>query len=134
MKKDIVFHTVQGIQLAVIRNQPTDSVWEVHIINNNDYHIEGVIIVSKGYGYTEENGEKQKTSILRHLIEAMPARSSALVEPIDNAVLHLFNEYWVSYYKGKEIYDKKFVFVPESIVEQNLSYIPQLEREGVLHK
>ncbi len=133
MKKDIIFPPVRGIQLAVVKTQADDLIWEVHIINNNDHHIEGVIVVSKGYGYAKENGEKQTTSTLRHLIEALPAKSSALIEPIDQAVLHLFNEYWVSYYINKQIYDKKFVFVPESITPDNLSYIPQLEQEGVLH-
>jgi hypothetical protein len=134
MKKDIVFPLVKGIQLAVIRNTPIDTIWEVHIINNNDHAIEGVIVVSKGYGYVEENGEKQTTSTLRHLVGTVLPKSSALIEPIDSAVLHLFNEYWVSYYINREIYDKKFVFVPESITEQHLTYIPQLEKEGVLHK
>jgi len=34
-----------------------------------------------------------------------------LIEPIDPNVLHLNNEYWVSYYIGSQIYDKRFVFV-----------------------
>jgi hypothetical protein len=134
MKKDIVFPLVKGIQVAVTRNTPIDTIWEVHIINNNNHAIEGVIVVSKGYGYVEENGEKQTTSTLRHLVGTVLPKSSALIEPIDSAVLHLFNEYWVSYYINREIYDKKFVFVPESITEKYLTYIPQLEKEGVLHK
>jgi hypothetical protein len=40
----------------------------------------------------------------------------------------------VSYYIGNQIFDKKFIFVPESIREENLIPIAQLELEGVLHE
>jgi len=56
-----------------------------------------------------------------------------LIEPIDAKVLHLNNEYWVSYYIGPQIYDKRFVFVPDTICEENLVFIQELEKEGVLH-
>jgi hypothetical protein len=133
MKKDILFPAVEGIKLAVTRNSPVDTIWEVHIINENDFPLEGVIVVSQGYGYKADSTEKQKTSTLRHLIDTLAAKSTALVEPLDANLLHLFNEYWVSYYVNKQIYDKKFIFVPESIVEKNLVYIPILSTEGILH-
>jgi hypothetical protein len=56
-----------------------------------------------------------------------------LIEPIDPAVFHLNNEYWVSYYVGRQIFDKRFVFVPDTICEGNISFIKELEMEGVLH-
>ncbi len=133
MKKDILFPAVEGIKLAVTRVNPVDNIWEVHIINDNDYLLEGVIVVSQGYGFSADNTEKQKTSTLRHLLDTLHPKSTTLIEPLNSDVLHLFNEYWVSYYVNKQIYDKKFIFVPESIVEKNLVYIPQLATEGVLH-
>jgi hypothetical protein len=45
----------------------------------------------------------------------------------------LNNEYWVSYYIGSQIFDKRFVFVPDTICEENISFIKELEMEGVLH-
>jgi hypothetical protein len=63
----------------------------------------------------------------------VPPASAVLIEPIDSAVFHLNNEYWVSYYIGSQIYDKKFVFVPDTICDENLTFIKILEREGVLH-
>jgi hypothetical protein len=74
--------------------------------------------------------------VLRHLIEHVEPSGFALIEPIDASVFHLCNEYWVSYYIGefgKQIYDKKFLFLPDSIVDANISYIPQIALEGVLH-
>jgi hypothetical protein len=45
----------------------------------------------------------------------------------------LNNEYWVSFYIGDKIFDKKFIFVPDTITEKNLTFIPELEQYGVLH-
>lgn len=133
MKKDIHFPPVEGVSLAIARDtaENAEVEWAVYIINNNPYPLDNVLIASKGYG--ELNGEEQKTSVLRHLIEYIEPTSVAVVERIDPAVFHLCNEYWVSYYVGTKIHDKKYLFLPDSIVEDNISYIPQLEKEGVLH-
>ncbi|HRG07498.1 MAG TPA: hypothetical protein PLJ08_02895, partial [Cyclobacteriaceae bacterium] len=70
---------------------------------------------------------------LRHFLETVPANEAVLVEPLDEKLFHLNNEYWVSYYIGTQIYDRRFVFVPDSICEANLTFIKELEKEGVLH-
>jgi len=128
MKKDIEIPEVKNVTIAVVRE---DQEWRVYLINNNDVPINNTLVSSTGYG--EKDGEQQKTSTLRHFLETVPANSSTLVEPINENVFHLNNEYWVSYYIANQIYDKKFVFVPESIKEENLTYIKELEMEGVLH-
>lgn len=89
------------------------------------------MITSTGYG--EKDGEKQKTSTLRQMIEKVAEESFAVIERIDPQVFHLSNEYWISYYVDGKIHDKKFIFMPGSIVEQNLSNIDVLELEGVRH-
>lgn len=133
MIRDIEIPEVKNVTLAVARKQqPGESdEWNVYLINNNSFAIENTLVASKGYGL--KNGEEQRTSILRHFLETVPASSSALVEPIDPAVFHLNNEYWVSYYIGSTIYDKRFVFVPDSICEENIRFIKELNMEGVLH-
>ena len=133
MKKDIKIPIVENVTLAVKRskNEMGKDEWSVHIINLNEVELENVLVASKGYG--ELNGEKQKTSTLRHYFKSMPAHSTALIEPIDPSIFHLNNEYWVSYYIGKQIFDKKFIFVPDTIKEENLSFIKELEGEGILH-
>jgi 16S rRNA (adenine1518-N6/adenine1519-N6)-dimethyltransferase len=57
-----------------------------------------------------------------------------VVEPIMPEVFHLYNEYWVSYFIGSQIYDKKFIFVPDSIVDAHLIHIESLGLRGVLHE
>jgi hypothetical protein len=133
MKKDIEIPEVKNVKLAVTRkkNIGESDEWRVHIINNNDHPIENTIVASKGYG--ENDGEQQKTSTLRHFLETIEANSTMLIEPIDPSVFHLNNEYWVSYYVGNKIHDKRFVFVPDTICEANITFIKELEMEGVLH-
>ncbi|HEY0740704.1 MAG TPA: hypothetical protein VGD40_04545 [Chryseosolibacter sp.] len=133
MKKDIEIPEVKNVTLAVARkkNLIDKDEWKVYIINNNDHPIENTLVASKGYG--EKDGEQQKTSTLRHFLETVPAKSTMLIEPIDPAVFHLNNEYWVSYYVGNKIHDKRFVFVPDTICEENITFIKELEMEGVLH-
>ena len=133
MIKDIKIPEVKNVTLAITRkkNIGESDEWKVYLINNNDFPIENTIVASKGYG--EKDGEQQKTSILRHYLETVSANSAALIEPIDPALFHLNNEYWVSYYVGRQIFDKRFVFVPDTICEENLTFIKELEMEGVLH-
>lgn len=131
--KDIAIPEVKHVTLAVVRKQNIDEgdEWKVYLINNNDLPITNTLVSSKGYGV--KDGEEQRTSILRHYLDTIESNAAVLIEPIDPAVFHLNNEYWVSYYIGKEIFDKRFVFVPESIKEENLTYIKELDMQGVLH-
>ncbi len=133
MIRDIEIPEVKNVTVAIARKRhPGESdEWKVYLINKNSFPIENTLVASKGYG--EKNGEQQQTSVLRHYLETVPAESAVLVEPIDSAVFHLNNEYWVSYYIGQTIYDKRFVFVPDSICEENLTFIKELKMEGILH-
>ncbi len=133
MKKDINFNRVEGISVAVAthRNELHAQEWNVYLLNYNPFPLENVLVASKGYGISE--GDTVKTSVLRHLFERVEARSFVQIEPIDPAIFHINNEYWVSYYIDREIYDKKFVFVPDSITEANLIEISMLQMQGILH-
>jgi hypothetical protein len=133
MRKDIEIPEVKNVTLAVARrkNIGESDEWKVYLINNNGHPIENTLVSSNGYG--ERDGEKQKTSTLRHFLQTVPAHSVMLIEPIDPGVFHLNNEYWVSYYIGDQIFDKRFIFVPDAIREENISFIKELDMEGVLH-
>ncbi|MHA6249525.1 hypothetical protein ACXYMU_16395 [Pontibacter sp. CAU 1760] len=133
MKKDIDFGTVEGVSIAVATstNDIGEAQWDVYLLNNNAFAIDNVLVASKGYGTL--NDEEVKTSVLRHMFERVEAKSFVQVEPIDPALFSINNEYWVSYYIDKQIFDKKFVFVPDTIKEENLVAISMLQLQGVLH-
>ena len=103
------------------------NLWQVYLINRNKNNLETVLVTSKGY-----NGD-QKTSLLRHVIPYLEAGSLALIESISPEVFHFTNEFWISFYIGAQIYDKKYIYLPSSINASNLSYIEELKQKGVLH-
>jgi hypothetical protein len=133
MKKDIEFLPVKDISLAIAKktNELNQEEWYVYIINRKEIPIANILITSKGYG--EMEGEKKQTSVLRQFIEKIDPLQAVVIEPINPDLFSLFNEFWVSFYIGEHIFDKKFIFVPGSIKDENLSLIKEIGLEGVLH-
>lgn len=134
MKADLPENTVEDIAIAVVLMSETPEVknWTVYLVNLKNEPITNVLISSKGYG--EKDGKQVKTSVLRHFIGDMEANDFKGVEAIDPEVFGLTNEYWLSYYIGATIYDKKFIFLPESIIDSNLIKIPLVNKPGVMIK
>ena len=131
MKGDLKIPKVTGVAVAAVKRHEDDELWDIYLLNRNDYSLKNVLISSRGYGKVD--GQEQKTSTLRHMIELLDANSYAKIEPIQSSVFHLTNEYWVSYYIDGEIYDKKYIFLPESIQAKNISDIKDFGLSGVLH-
>ncbi len=132
MKKDLPLNIVEDISVAVVleTESPTSKVWNVYLINEKNLAIQNVLVSSRGYGL--KDGKEVKTTTLRHFIGDMDAKSSEKIEAIDPQVFGLTNEYWLSYYIDGTIYDKKYVFLPESIVDENLIKIPLVNKPGVM--
>ena len=138
MKQDISFDPVEGVSIAIVpaadnaltpAGQP---IWQVYLLNHNTFPLQNVIVNANGYGQ-QTDGEKVRTSTLRYLFEEVLPRTAVPIEPLDPALFHLNNQYWVSYYHGARIFDKKYIFVPDSIVEANFTHIALLDQAGVLH-
>jgi hypothetical protein len=130
MLKDINTEEVEDIAIAVVPGEEDSSVWEVYMINLKEEGLDNVIVASRGYGMYK--GEEVKTSVLRHFLGAFEPLDIRMIEPIQKEVFGLNNEYWVSFYIGSNIYDKKFIFLPESITEDNFIRIPFIDRPGVM--
>jgi len=134
MKKDLPENNVEDVAMAVVLINETPEIknWTVYMVNLKEVEITNVLISSKGYG--EKDGRMVKTSVLRHFLGDVPAHSFKGVEAIDTEVFGLTNEYWLSYYINGTIFDKKFIFLPESIVDENLIRIPLVNKPGVMIK
>ncbi len=132
MKKDLPENIVEHVAIAVVLENATPEAknWNVYLVNLKNEPIKMVLISSKGYG--QKDGKDVKTSILRHSLGDIDPQDYALIELIDEQVFGLTNEYLLSYYINGHIYDKKFIFLPESIVESNLIRIPVLNKPGVM--
>lgn len=134
MKKDIEFPKVEGVKIAVTcqTDDFENEFWDVQIINRNPFAIENVMVTSRGFG--EKDGKEIKTSILRHFIEKVEAQSITKIEAIQTELFVINNEYWLSYYVGNQLFDKKFLFLPESIIKDNLIKLQPFGLLGVLHE
>jgi hypothetical protein len=132
MIKDIPELIVENVAIAIVRekNELDETVWNSYLINLKDQKIEGVLVTSTGYG--ELNQEKVKTSTLRHFLDEVEPHSFVKIEPIIEEVFGINNEYWLSFYINKIMYDKRYVFLAESITEANFTTIPLINKKGVM--
>lgn len=134
MREELLGPKVENVAVAVVqeKNEENQNEYNVYLLNLRDDIMEGIIITSKGYGINVTTGEKIVTSTLRHCIEIMLPNEAAKIEPIVEEVFGLSNEYWVSFWVNDVMYDKKFVFVAESINEKNIKSIPILGAKGII--
>ena len=133
MKAEELIQRAEDIAVAIVPEMIEDqNGWMVYLINLKNTSLENVLVSSQGYG--ELNNKNLRTTELRHYIEKLDAKNFAKIEPIMEDVFGLNNEYWVSFYVNKTIYDKKFLFLPESIQETNFITIPFLNKKGVMIK
>ncbi len=133
MIKDIPKSKVENIALAAVPTpnaETQEDEWYIYLINQKDQAIKNVLVSSKGYG--QVNNQKMETSELRHYVEVIPAKGFAKIETIMPELFAISNQYWVSFYLGKDIFDKKYVFVAESIQPSNFTDIPLMGKKGVL--
>ena len=128
MKKDINFPAVTDVKIAVGKtiDEKGESDWYVYVINNKPTALNNVMIVSNAS--EEQDGGGRKTSTLRHLIQDLDANTFAKVERIDPAVFGFYNQFWVSFYIGRELFDKKFTIEPFS--EWEIEDIEELGMQG----
>jgi len=133
MKKDIIIPEVENVFMAVVQewsDEFMEKVWYAYLVNDSDFQLDGVMIVSKAFGTIA--GEMKKTSLLRHAFAEIPEVSVAKIELIEKSVLALNNEFMVTFFIGNTLYDKKFIFKANSIQETNQEEVPILFVDGVI--
>ena len=133
MKKDIIIPEVENVFFAAVQEWSDDfmeKVWYAYLVNDSDYLIESVMVVSKAFGTID--GEMKKTSLLRHAFIEVPAVSVVKVEMIEKSVLALNNEFMLTFFMDGKLYDKKFIFKANSINEKEVEEVPILFVDGVV--
>lgn len=135
MKKDIIIPEVKNVHIAAILEDFPDGTkgWVVYLVNNKNELIEGVMITSKGYGI-KANGEEIKTSVMRHVIGNIPAKTAAKIEPITEEVFGLNNEFWVTFFEGNKLMEKKYIFGPHTITTELEEDVLVMNMRGVVIK
>ncbi|MFZ0491550.1 MAG: hypothetical protein WAM00_14975 [Salegentibacter sp.] len=131
MKKDIEIPEVEKVYIAAVKEFNKEfgaEEWNAYIINEREEDLETVLIVTRGF-----EGEKQ-TSIMRHRLEKLPPQSFAKIEYLQDEVLALNNEFWVTFFAGGKMYEKKFLFRKNTINSNALRELPVMQKKGVLLK
>ncbi len=134
MREELKSPKAENVKMVVVpeTNEEGGIQHYVYLLNLRDDIMEGIIIASKGYGEDLNTGEKIKTSTLRHSLEVLLPNEAAKIEPIMEEVFGLTNEYWVSFWIEDVLYDKKFIFLPETIDKKNFIEIPKLGGKGIM--
>ncbi len=134
MREELLGPKVENVGVAIVQdlNKLKQIEYNVYLLNLKEEIIEGIIITSIGYGVNANTGEEVKTSMLRKSLEVMMPNEAAKIEPIMEELFGLSNEYWVSFWINDVMYDKKYIFLPETVTAQNLKNIPVLGRKGVM--
>jgi len=134
MRKDIEIPVVKDIAVAVVSEESIwkKDDWYVYMVNMGKDVLKNILVVSRGYG--EINNENKKTSILRQHFDELGPNEFLKIEPIMEEVFGVTNEYWISYYIGDKIFDKQYIFLPETIKKEHCIKVPVLNKPGVMIK
>lgn len=129
MKKDIEIPVVENVYIAIVKEWNEEfggHDWNSYIINDRDTPIEMVFVVTKGYD------TERKTSLLRHGIGKVEAKSSAKIEMIQEELFVMNNEFAVTFFAEAKLYDKKYLFRKNTINENAFRDLPVMKQRGVL--
>lgn len=129
MKKDIEIPVAKDVYVAAIyewNDEFLSKEWNTFIINNRTTKIDMVLVVSKGF-----DGDR-RTSVMRHSLGTIEAKSFKKVELLLEDVLTLSNEFFVTYFADNKIYEKRFLFEKNTISENTPTTISLIEKNGIL--
>lgn len=129
MKKDIHIPVVSNIAIAIVKESEE---WYAYLINQNSFSLENVLISSKGYGTIHE--KPKKTTFFSHYLGTIMAKSYQKIEMMCKDVFGLTNEFLLTYYLDNVIHDKKYIFLPESILIENKTKLPLMNKMGIMIK
>lgn len=131
MRKDIEIPKTKNVHIVAVKEWDKDFTgqhWNIYLVNDREDEISTVLIMSRG------KSDDKKTSTLRHGLGNLLPKTSAKVEFIPTEVLGFTNEYLLTFFAENKLFERKFIFEPNSISEENMVEIPVLESEGILAK
>ena len=131
MRKDIEIPKAKNVHIVAVKEWDKDFTaqqWNVYLLNDRADEIAMVLVLSRG------KSEDKKTSTLRHGLGNLKPKTAAKVEFIPTEVLDFTNEYLVTFFAENKLFERNFIFKPNSISEENIVKLPVLESDGILAK
>lgn len=131
MRKDIEIPEVKNVHIVAVREWDidfTDQLWNVYLVNDRPVEISTVLVLSRG-----KSGDR-KTSTLRHGLGDLKSKTASKVEFIPTEVLGFTNEYLITFFAENKLFERKYIFEPNSISEEKMVLVPVLGSKGILAK
>ena len=131
MKKDIEIPIAKDVHVAIIHEWNDEFLskdWNAYVINGRNTPIDTVLVVSKGFD------DDRKTSTMRHGIGSVGPKSFEKIELVQEDVLALNNEFFVTFFVEDKLYERRFIFPKNSVKQDAIKPIPIIEKDGVLAK
>lgn len=131
MRKDIVIPQAENIHIVAVKKwdeEFSEKLWNIYFVNNREKEVDTVLVMSRG------NSEDKTTTTLRRDLGNIASKASVRIEFIQNEVLGFTNEYLVTFFAENKLFERKFIFEPNSISDENMIEIPVMENEGILAK
>ncbi len=128
MKKDVQIPIAKDVHIVGLYQwdeKHLNKDWWVYLINNQEKALEATIVVSKGYG------QGLKTSTMRHGFGIVAPKSIIKIELLQEEVLKLNNEFFLTFFQDNKLFEKKFVFESYQLNQANLIAVPLLDEKGV---
>jgi len=132
MKKDNLIKDASDIGIAIVpeTNENEETNWIVYFFNFKETPIENVLINASASGVVD--GVEKETATVRFHIEKLGPLSYRKIEAVLPEALRINNRYWVSYYEGKEIFEKKFIIAADTNIPDNFMMVPFINKPGLL--
>lgn len=133
MKSDIIIPKVENVFVVAILEWSDDfqeNCWFAYLLNATKETLEVAMIVSRAYGLID--GEERNTMSLRHAFATVAPETAVKIEFLENNLLQLDNEFSLSYFIGNQMFDKKFIFKANSIIEKSLVALPVIPKMGII--
>lgn len=133
MKSDIIIPKVENVFVVAILEWSDDfqeNCWFAYLLNATKETLEVAMIVSRAYGLID--GEERNTMSLRHAFATVAPETAVKIEFLENNLLQLENEFSLSYFIGNQMFDKKFIFKANSIIEKSLVALPVIPKMGII--
>lgn len=129
MRKDIDIPKVQDVYIAAVKELHPDyktEDWNAYIINDGNSPLEVILIVVQGYDDTD------MTTHMRHTIPVLPAKGYAKIEFMEESIFRLNNFFSVTYFLDNKMYEKRWEFPANTIMDDNAIDVPVMHKKGVL--
>ncbi len=131
MLKDIQVDNNINVGVAIVRdlNYDVEAEWTVFVVNLSNEPITNVMVTCKGYGNID--GEHKETTTMRYFLNDMEAQMAIKVEPINPDLFVLDNEYFLTFFQGGEMHDKKIIFKANTITDKNFEIVEVVLQPGI---